>query len=70
MRDHGEVEKARTDDESLFATRSKAYVFVITSHETTIADSPQFKGVAERCLGIVENTSLAARTQVALLSPA
>ena len=71
VRDLGEVETVRSDDGGEFT--SKAFVQVCSRHrikrELTTADSAAYNGVAERALGHIVKTSLAASIQAPLLYP-
>ena len=71
VRDHGEVEIVRSDDGGEFT--GQAFKRVCTRHrikqEFTSADSPQFNGTAERTLGLIGTSSLAARIQAPLIFP-
>lgn len=69
--DHGEADNVWTDDggELVFDVSKRKYVRHRNKHEKATADSPQFNGVAEPSLGIIENSALAARIQELLIFP-
>lgn len=71
MRDHDEVERVRTGYGGGFICDALNRVCIRhpIEYEMVTADSPPLNVVAERCLGIIESTSLAARIQTPLRFP-